>query len=49
MTNLCYETGRQDTSKVFKVEPLECPRCKGPMRVMVLADDLEQLEMGGLH
>ena len=25
--------------KVYEVDPLECPRCKGPMRVIVLIDD----------
>jgi hypothetical protein len=25
--------------KVYEVDPLECPRCKGPMRVIALIDD----------
>src|SRR6267378_1760106 len=25
--------------KVYEIDPLECPRCKGPMRVIVLIDD----------
>jgi hypothetical protein len=25
--------------KVYEVDPLECPRCKGPMRVIVLIED----------
>jgi hypothetical protein len=25
--------------KVYEVDPLECPRCKGPMRVIELIDD----------
>ena len=25
--------------KVYEAVPLECPRCKGPMRVMVLIED----------
>lgn len=26
--------------KVYEADPLECPRCKGPMRVIALIDDL---------
>ncbi len=25
--------------KVYEVDPLECPKCKGPMRVIALIDD----------
>ena len=25
--------------KVYEVDPLECPRCKGPMRVIALIED----------
>ena len=25
--------------KVYEADPLECPRCKGPMRVIALIDD----------
>ena len=25
--------------KVYEIDPLECPRCKGPMRVIALIDD----------
>ena len=25
--------------KVFEADPLECPKCKGPMRVIALIDD----------
>jgi hypothetical protein len=25
--------------KVYEADPLECPRCKGPMRVIVLIED----------
>ena len=25
--------------KVYEVDPLECPRCKGPIRVIALIDD----------
>lgn len=25
--------------KVYEVDPLDCPRCKGPMRVIALIDD----------
>ena len=25
--------------KVYEVDPLECPRCKGPMRAIALIDD----------
>ena len=27
------------TYKVYEVDPLECPKCKGPMRVIALIDD----------
>ena len=26
-------------ARVYEVDPLECPRCKGPMRVIALIDD----------
>ena len=29
----------QGCFKVYEVDPLECPRCKGPMRVTALIDD----------
>jgi hypothetical protein len=25
--------------KVYEIDPLECPRCKGPIRVIALIDD----------
>ena len=25
--------------KVYEVDPLECPKCKGPMRIIALIDD----------
>lgn len=25
--------------KVYEVDPLECPRCKGPMRLITLIED----------
>jgi len=25
--------------KVYEVDPLDCPRCKGPMRVIALIED----------
>jgi hypothetical protein len=25
--------------KVYEVDPLKCPKCKGPMRVIALIDD----------
>ena len=27
--------------KVYEVDPLECPKCKGPMRVISLIEDSE--------
>ena len=31
--------------KVYEVDPLECPRCKGPMRVIALIDDAAVVRM----
>ena len=31
--------------KVYEVDPLECPRCKGPMRVIALIDDAAVIRM----
>jgi hypothetical protein len=30
--------------KVYEVDPLECPKCKGPMRVIALIDDAEVIQ-----
>ena len=40
--------------KVYEADPLECPKCEGPMRIIALIDDppvvqriLEHLELWG--
>jgi len=33
--------------KVYEMDPLECPRCKGPMRVTALIDDAAVIRKRG--
>ena len=35
----CATSWARLIKKVYEVDPLECPRCKGPMRVIALIND----------